>query len=68
MNAPTSLAIAGLTAVILATTGLTGCTVNTYPDGSREAVWGTPQDDDPNRAGTIRDETGETRPQNDAPD
>ncbi|EPC01871.1 hypothetical protein L861_19665 [Litchfieldella anticariensis FP35 = DSM 16096] len=51
---------------------LAGCTVNTYPDGSRETVWGVPQDTDGNNAqyrpGTIRDENGEVRQQTDLPE
>lgn len=46
---------------------LTGCTINTYPDGSRETRLGVPMEDG-SEAGTIRDETGDTRLQTDVPD
>ncbi|MBF8222777.1 hypothetical protein [Halomonas sp. 328] len=26
---------------------LAGCTVNTFPDGSRETLWGVPEGDEP---------------------
>ncbi|APX94260.1 hypothetical protein BWR19_15690 [Halomonas sp. 1513] len=50
---------------------LAGCTVNTFPDGSRETLWGVPQEDSPGeqqRPGTYRDETGEIRGQTEAPE
>ncbi|MBD3896554.1 hypothetical protein IEI94_11905 [Halomonas sp. ML-15] len=50
---------------------LAGCTVNTFPDGSREQQWGVPQEDGPGdqqRPGTYRDETGEIRGQTQVPE
>ncbi|MFC3282880.1 hypothetical protein [Litchfieldella rifensis] len=61
-----------LSAMLLLAIAITGCTVNTYPDGSRETVWGVPQDtggnNDQYRPGTIRDENGEVRRQTDLPE
>lgn len=65
---PSRLALVGLA---LLTTALVGCTVNTYPDGSRETMWGVPQEDEPGeqqRPGTYRDETGEIRRQTEEPE
>ncbi|GGX93998.1 hypothetical protein GCM10007160_21830 [Litchfieldella qijiaojingensis] len=60
-----------LSASALLAIAITGCTVNTYPDGSRETVWGVPQDTDGNNAqyrpGTIRDKNGEVRQQTELP-
>lgn len=71
MNHPIRLA-ALLSAPLLIMAVLPGCTVNTFPDGSRETVWGVPQDTDSNndqyRPGTIRDETGEVRGQTELPE
>ncbi|QJQ96296.1 MULTISPECIES: hypothetical protein [Halomonadaceae] len=56
---------------LLATLLLGGCTVNTYPDGSRETIWGAPLENDEraqHRPGTYRDETGETRGQTQVPE
>lgn len=49
---------------------VTGCTVNSYPDGRRETVWGAPVDDGTPgyQPGTIQDETGERRRQTDLPE
>lgn len=48
---------------------LSGCTINTYPDGHRETVLGAPGDETPTRysPGVILDETGEPRAISDAP-
>lgn len=64
---PSRLALAGM--ALLAIT-LAGCTVNTYPDGSRETMWGVPQEEegDQQRPGTYRDETGEIRGQTEVPE
>lgn len=57
--------IAGLSLAML----LTGCTINTYPDGHRETVLGAPGDETPTpySPGVILDETGEPRAISDAP-
>lgn len=55
-----------LCSLILLVAMLGGCTVSTFPDGSRETQWGVPQADEPGeqqRPGTYRDETGEVRGQ-----
>ncbi len=48
---------------------LTGCTINTYPDGHRETVLGAPGDETPTpySPGVILDENGEPRAISDAP-
>ncbi|WP_136253986.1 hypothetical protein [Onishia niordana] len=50
-------------------TVLTGCTINTYPDGHRETVLGAPGDETPTpySPGVILDENGEPRAISDAP-
>lgn len=36
-----------LLALLLSALLLAGCTVNTYPDGSRDTEWGAPESDEP---------------------
>lgn len=35
------------TLALLCALWLAGCTVNTYPDGSRDTEWGAPESDEP---------------------
>lgn len=59
-----------LCSLILLAVMLGGCTISTFPDGSRETQWGVPQADEPGeqqRPGTYRDETGEIRGQTEEP-
>lgn len=70
MSRPT-LTLPRLCGLTLTLVMLGGCTINTFPDGSRETQWGVPQEDGPGdqqRPGTIRDETGEVRGQTQAPE
>lgn len=68
MHRPTRSAL--LFVMPLALALISSCTTNTYPDGSRETVWGTPIENGNGgyQPGTIRDETGQRRRQTDLPD